>query len=139
MKKAALQIGEAAAALGFKGPLGIDCLVAQTPEGPRLQPILEVNPRTTMGRIALALSDRCAGPAAWMMLSSRACREAGYDSFLDLESALVAEPMEQGPGGLRSGALLTSSPDASRMVSLLVVDRLPLAPARHRRMRPQRR
>lgn len=123
MKKAALQIGEAAAALGFKGPLGIDCLVAQTPEGPRLQPILEVNPRTTMGRIALALSDRCAGPAAWMMLSSRACREAGYDSFLDLESALVAEPMEQGPGGLRSGALLTSSPDASRMVSLLVVDR----------------
>ena len=123
MKDAAHQVGEAAAALDYVGPLGIDCLVTGTPEGPRLQPILEVNPRTTMGRIALAIAERCASPAAWLMLSTKACREAGYNSFLELETAVQKEQPEFNSGGLRAGAVLTSSPTAERVVSLLVADR----------------
>ena len=122
MKAAAVQVGEAAAELGYRGPLGIDCLVARTPSGPRLQPILEVNPRTTMGRVALALSERCAGPAAWLMLSTKACRDAGYANFLELEAALQEDPPSRSTRGLHAGALLTSSPEASRVISLLVAD-----------------
>ena len=49
-------IGRRAQELGYRGPLGVDTLVAETKDGPRLLPILEANPRFTMGRIALAIS-----------------------------------------------------------------------------------
>ena len=123
MKAAAVQVGEAARSMGYTGFLGVDCLVARTPEGPRLQPILEVNPRMTMGRIALSLSERCTGPAAWLMVSRRSCQEAGYPDFLALDLALRDNPPEFSAGGLHAGALLTSSPNASHVVSLLVADR----------------
>ena len=76
-----------------------------------------------MGRIALALSDRCTGPAAWLMVSNKACREAGYSNFSDLDSALRDDPPEFSEGGLHAGTLMTSSPTASHVVSLLVADR----------------
>jgi len=47
---------------GFQGALGVDALVGRVPEAPdlRLKPIVEINPRHTMGRLALELKRRMA-------------------------------------------------------------------------------
>ena len=49
-----------AAVLGTRycGPVGVDMLVADTPAGPMLHAVVEVNLRYTMGRVALALHQR---------------------------------------------------------------------------------
>ncbi|MBX3748109.1 MAG: DUF455 family protein [Verrucomicrobiae bacterium] len=45
-------------ALQYLGPIGIDAFVYRHPDGrPRLKPIVEINPRFTMGRLTLALMD----------------------------------------------------------------------------------
>lgn len=49
-----------AATLGtdYRGPVGVDMLVADTPDGPMLHAVVEVNLRYTMGRVAIALHQR---------------------------------------------------------------------------------
>jgi hypothetical protein len=64
--------------MGHRGPLGIDAMLVSTDEGPRLCPILEVNPRYTMGRIALALRKRCGRPGGWFFVTDRDIEAAGY-------------------------------------------------------------
>ena len=123
MKEAALHVAQAAHDLGYQGPLGVDAMLVQTPEGLRLEPILEINPRYTMGRIALALSARCAAPAAWLLLNLKQLRTAGYDHMSAFEDAVEQQPAEFTPTGLRRGILFTSSPSASQVVSLLVADK----------------
>lgn len=42
---------------GYHGPLGVDAMFYRTPTGElRFKPVVEVNPRVTMGRVALELS-----------------------------------------------------------------------------------
>lgn len=40
---------------GYEGPLGIDMMLAETPDGEALLPCVEVNVRRTMGHVALSL------------------------------------------------------------------------------------
>ena len=65
------RLGQVAAALrsvlgpwlttrGHAGPVGVDALLARTPDGLRLHPLVELNPRQTMGQLALALRPRLA-------------------------------------------------------------------------------
>jgi hypothetical protein len=86
------RVGAALAAEGHRGPAGIDALVARTPEGLRLVPLLEINPRATMGHVALGLSPRIAnGCAARFVLWSRAdLKRAGVPDFAALTAALAA-------------------------------------------------
>lgn len=42
----------------YKGPVGVDMLACNTPQGPRLMPCIEVNARTTMGMLAQSLWQR---------------------------------------------------------------------------------
>lgn len=50
-------LSEPLRALGVQGPVGVDAFVYQSPEGLKLQPLLEINPRWTMGRVAMELGN----------------------------------------------------------------------------------
>jgi hypothetical protein len=69
--------------VGHVGPVGIDAFVYRTPGGDcRLKPIVEINPRYTMGRLTVELMKRVApGSCGQLRLISRASARA--DGFAD--------------------------------------------------------
>ena len=69
---------------GFRGPAGIDAFVYRTPEGCfRLKPIVELNPRYTMGRLTVELMCQVApGSHGLFRLVNRAMAHA--EGFNDL-------------------------------------------------------
>ena len=44
---------------GHRGPVGIDCLIHKKNDSYFVHPIVEINPRYTMGQVAHSLSKRC--------------------------------------------------------------------------------
>ncbi|SPE56344.1 conserved hypothetical protein [Verrucomicrobia bacterium] len=69
---------------GFVGPIGIDAFVYRAPQGQcRLKPIVEINPRYTMGRLTLELMKQtCPGSCGRFRLLSRAqARAEGFADF----------------------------------------------------------
>jgi uncharacterized ferritin-like protein (DUF455 family) len=76
---------------GFVGPVGIDAFVYRTPQGGcRLKPVVEINPRYTMGRLTLELMKHtCPGSCGLFRLVSlaQACAE-GFSDFVGYARAL---------------------------------------------------
>ena len=69
---------------GYRGPVGIDAFVFRTSAGGcRLKPIVEVNPRYTMGRLTVELMKQAApGSQGLFRLVSRSMADAeGFDDF----------------------------------------------------------
>jgi uncharacterized ferritin-like protein (DUF455 family) len=93
------------------GPLGVDAFVWQLPgQAPRLHAMVEINPRWTMGRLALSLAKKTRNPG-WTTLSLVAKDKA----------ASLPAPEIRG-GRLLSGHLpLTDPATASRHLLLLCV------------------
>lgn len=81
------RVGAALAERGYVGPAGIDNLVYRDPAGRlRLRPLLEVNPRSTMGHVSLALGRRLVRRdharwrwAAWFHLPLRTLERLGFE------------------------------------------------------------
>ena len=70
--------------VGFVGPIGIDAFVYRTPEGGfRLKPVVEINPRYTMGRLTVELMKQtCPGSCGLFRLASLAqARTEGFADF----------------------------------------------------------
>jgi hypothetical protein len=104
----------------FLGPIGIDALVYRAPDGGcRLKPVVEINPRYTMGRVTLELMKHAApGSHGLFRLVSRAtARAARSDDFADYAKALEqgsplrleGEPVPK----IREGALCLNEPAAA--------------------------
>ena len=102
---------------GYVGPVGIDAFVYRTPRGDcRLKPVVEINPRCTMGRLTLALMRRaCPGSCGLFRLVSRAqARAEGFADFAGYARSLSerfplrleGEPVPK----IRAGALCLNDP-----------------------------
>ena len=76
---------------GFRGPLGIDAFVYRDFEGvTRVKPVVEMNPRYTMGRLTLELM-RFTVPGShgrFRLATLATVREQGFGSFVEYADAL---------------------------------------------------
>jgi len=119
-------VARSAAASGYAGPVGVDALVYRAEDGNlRLKPIVEINPRFTMGRVALHIRRRVRSQrtALWLLLGDRELRASGYPgiaSFAEQLERLYPPEMEESQ--LDAGALFTTDPyQALAFVTLLLV------------------
>ncbi len=113
-------------AAGYAGPVGVDALVYRDGGVLRFKPVVEINPRQTMGRVALALKQRvnAARTALWLVVSRREAQAAGWASLAEW-AAHIEEgwPTELASDGeqLSSGALFTSDPAQAREFATLLL------------------
>ena len=71
-------VGELLWERGIRGPVGIDCMVVSERGIPKLFPVLEVNPRTTMGRVSLGIHRSTGLRGGWFHLYDEALQAAGF-------------------------------------------------------------
>lgn len=115
LRLAGHRVGAALAAAGHRGPACVDALVYRDAAGFGLQPIVEVNPRASMGRVALALRRRIArgSSAAWLHLPAATLRD-------DPEWA-PGVALRGDPPLITGGVLHTTDPRGARFGTALVV------------------
>jgi hypothetical protein len=125
LREAALKCGEKMHAAGFSGPAGIDAMVFREP-GPQpaqsrplmLRPVVEINPRYSMGRVAAALEHGLArgNTAIWLHIHNKLLQRTGCDSFAAFSKEMARRfPLETvstaGAVNVKSGFLPTTDPE----------------------------
>lgn len=126
LESTARQVLDHLAASGYVGPAGIDALVYLDQGVPKLKPIVEINPRYTMGRIALEIDRHVhhTVDAEWLHLSSKQVQAMGYPNF----AAFVAEGKARFPAkrqGGRTGLLVegfvaTNDPETATVIQTVL-------------------
>lgn len=115
-------VGPEAARAGVRGPLGVDALLVRTREGLRLRPLVDLNPRYTMGFVAAALAKRCSTRARGVLrVTTRADLDAlGRDDFEAWASTLPSPRFEDRGSGRRlaAGVVLLTDPTRARSMVL---------------------
>jgi hypothetical protein len=72
LEASAERLAVALDALGYAGPVSVDAYVRNTPEGPRLRPLVDINARLSMAMPAHGLADRLPGKTLlWMWTKPR--------------------------------------------------------------------
>ena len=120
---------------GYHGPLGVDALVYRdgAAGGLRLKPVVELNPRLTMGRVGLALEKRvlASRSAVWRLWRLKDLTAAGHASAAAWADRLRQRlPLEMSVDGrqISRGAVFTNDPAAARaFVGVLAVAEQPPA------------
>ena len=127
LSEIAQQVGDALRRRGFIGPAGIDAYVYAAPGDPQefhLRPLVEINARFTMGRVALALDQRIlpSAEAGWFHVGVRDVEGFGFTSLAALAAAWAAEfPLRLRHGLIESGVLPTTDPTAATMMATFIV------------------
>ena len=104
-------IGAALHGMGIRGPVGIDCMVIRQDDAVRFFPCIEVNPRHTMGRVALELHRQTGARGGWFFLDDSAIRAAGHANRADFVAAVRQT----------EGVVFTTDPEtAERIVTVMV-------------------
>jgi uncharacterized ferritin-like protein (DUF455 family) len=104
---------------GYVGPAGIDALMYRNDYGIHLYPIVEINTRYTMGRLAIALDRRVHASvnARWLHISKGEIERRGEGSLQDFAvriSGLV--PITRKSECLTSGIIFTNDPTTAKAV-----------------------
>jgi uncharacterized ferritin-like protein (DUF455 family) len=86
-------IGDRLHARGHRGPAGVDAMVIAQGDDIRLLPVLEVNPRYTMGRVALEIHRSTGRRGGWFFLSDAHLAAAGFADREALIAAVEDDPM----------------------------------------------
>ncbi len=108
---------------GYRGPVGVDAFVYRDREGrARLKPVVEINPRYTMGRLTLELMQRVAPGASgkFRLVNAAALRTEGFVDFSACAQRLherfplrlEGEPIPK----IRSGAVYLNDPAQAQAV-----------------------
>ncbi len=109
----------------YSGPLGIDALVYRCGEGLRLKPIVELNPRFTMGRVVMGLRRRIhpKTQSLWLLLRQQDVQVQGYADFSDFAARMEdLYPVRIQNHRIKSGVVFTTDPlEAEAVVSVLAV------------------
>lgn len=112
--------GDQLARVGYLGSFGIDCFIYDDSQGGlKLHPMIEINPRHTMGRVALSLGRRMAPgrTGLWLHVPLSWLNFLGVDSFHDLKPIWQAElPLlhkSQSGGTVILSGLLETTPAES--------------------------
>ena len=117
----------------FAGPIGIDAFVYRTADGAmKLKPVVEINPRHTMGRVLVELMrqtcQNCFG--ALRLVNAAQLRAAGFENFPGYAQwlgktfplQLEGEPVSR----IREGALCLNDPaQAQAVLAVFQVSRTP--------------
>jgi uncharacterized ferritin-like protein (DUF455 family) len=101
----------------YCGPVGIDCFIYRNARGElRLKPIVEINPRYTMGRLTLELMQQTTpGSQGWFRLINRTLAQAeGFADFpayaRHLQERFPLQLAGQPQPKIQSGALCLNDP-----------------------------
>lgn len=126
------RLDAALATVDYHGPFGVDVLVAGNVEtGFTIKPLVELNPRHTMGMVALRLEKRIATgrSAQFLLLTKRQIRTLGFASFSELADSLAsAHPVEHAQSGMHAGFIPLADPaQARRLLPVLAVGRSAMA------------
>ncbi len=114
--------GELAQA-GFSGFAGLDALLFRAQSGQlALEPILEINPRRTMGHVALALERRINPRAAalWLHVTKDEVTRLGHRELESWIGTVRTSPTFDKNGRINRGVLSTNDPRAKRVATVLV-------------------
>ena len=120
--------------VGFLGPVGIDAFAYRTEAGGcRLKPIVEINPRYTMGRLTVELMKHVTpgSHGLFRLVSRKQALAQGFRDFPDYSRSLTGHfPLRlQGDpvSRIRTGALCLNDPESAQVVlATFQVDRTPL-------------
>jgi uncharacterized ferritin-like protein (DUF455 family) len=118
---------------GYRGFFGIDGFLYRLEDGAlKFQSLSEINPRRTMGQVALKLQQQIVNkrPAVWLHLTRRDIAKKGFKDFVEFESyaskewPLVIDRGRDDQLRISSGALFTTDPSrAKQVVTMLIVGR----------------
>jgi uncharacterized ferritin-like protein (DUF455 family) len=116
------QLEEELRGVDFIGPIGIDAFVYRDASGAtRLKPIVEINPRYTMGRVTVELMKQVApGSSGIFRLMNRAMlRAEGFENFSDYARVLSEKfpvQLEGEPNPkIREGAICLNDPERAQV------------------------
>jgi uncharacterized ferritin-like protein (DUF455 family) len=107
--------------VNFTGPVGIDAFVYRDTAGAlKLKPVVEINPRYTMGRVLVELMRQAGqgGFGRFRLVNAAQLRAEGFENFADYARSLAEKfPLRlAGPpvARIREGVLCLNDPDRAR-------------------------
>ncbi len=107
---------------GFKGPAGVDALLVHTADGLRLRPLVDLNPRRTMGHAAQVLADRVSRRAfgVWRVTTLADARALGHADLQAWAESTTPAGFESVDGIVRMCRGVLHTTDPARAESLVL-------------------